>query len=129
MVNQVVVGSLHGSESIPNPDWEQVEALIRSLDGHSRTDLFIGDVDSLSYIDVSGGHNGRYVVVVQQGERGYYTLIKPSKGRREIEISTGGMGRFCPREECQTLKTTLLAARTYFETGKRDSRFAWRKSP
>ena len=129
MVKQMVIGTPHGSEEFSNPDRSQVEAILRSLDGYHRPYLCIGDVDNLYYLDLSGGHNGRYVVIVQQGEEGYYTLVKPAKGSREVEIITGGMARFRPSEECQTLKTTLLAAITYFETGERDPRFIWRKSP
>jgi len=118
-----------GTERFPNPTWDQIRALLHSLDGHHRTPLFIGDVDHLYYLDITGGHQGRYLVVVQNGDEGYYTLVKPIKGSRELGVTTGGMALYRPRAECQTLKTALTVAKTYFQTGKRDSRFTWRKSP
>src|SRR5262249_4888970 len=114
------------NEVFEMPDWVLIASLINKLDGHYLSNLLIGDVGEEHFIAIYGGNDERYHIVAQLGEPCYYTLVKPGKGKRDIMIVTGGAECYRPREECQTLKTALQAAKTFVESGQLDPRFTWR---
>jgi hypothetical protein len=109
-----------------NSTWKRVEALIRSLDGAHRTDVFVGDPEAQRFLAVSGGNGGRYAIGVQESDAWYY-LVDPQQGGPDVVVVTGGLPDCYPPAEVHTLDTALRAARYYFDTGERAPQFDWRR--
>jgi hypothetical protein len=116
------------AEEYSDPSWDQVETLIRRMNGASRTDVFLGDPDAQHYLAVSGGNDGRYIVGIQEPEA-YYLLMKPENGRRELRVVVGGLPDYLPAAEIHDMHTTLAVAQYYWQTGQREPRFDWHKRP
>jgi Immunity protein Imm1 len=114
-------------EQLRCPSWEDTRRLISLLDGWKRTDLFIGDAGDNEYMGISGGNDGRYLIGVQEGKKAYYFLLNPARGEELVRINVGGLEDYYPANQSHDLDTVLQVARAYFDTGKRDPRFAWKK--
>jgi Immunity protein Imm1 len=114
------------SEEYPSPSWDRVESLIRSLDGESRTDVTLDDGGIRCLLGVSGGNDGRYVVVVQEIDA-YYHLVDASKDENELMVMIGGVPDYHPAAVITNLDTALAAAKFYLDSGERTPAFARRK--
>jgi hypothetical protein len=115
-----------GDEELPNPTWEDAKLAIERLDGSSRTEVLIGDLESNAYLIISGGNEGRYLVVAQEKDTHFF-LVDRKKTQRLVVINAGGLQDFHPETRVQTLGTAILAAKTYYATRRREARFEWEK--
>ena len=126
-----------GPEPPGEPSWEFVETLIRWLNGHNRTDVFVGESEAKPqqpqrFLAVSGGNDGRYVIGVEdqtrRGQPSYCYLVKPtgSLGEQALMVMVGELPDYFPPEYVQDLDTALAVTKHYFETGRRAKEFHWR---
>jgi hypothetical protein len=116
-----------GSDEQAVSSWDDVKRLIGWLNGSYHTEVFIGHPDMQRFMAISGGNAGRYVVVVQDAEKGYFTLLNPTKSEELVKINIGGLEDYYPENQSQDFDAVLRVAKTYFETGNRDAAFHWKK--
>jgi hypothetical protein len=120
------VGNRNEGEFIENPDWNQIEAAIRELDGKSKTLVTLG-VDDETYMTIGGGESGKYVVSVTFDNINFHNLVDLSKPNGTEKLLIGGQEGIYPAKMCVDLLRCLLAARTFAESGKLDELLCWQE--
>jgi hypothetical protein len=120
------VGNRNESDFIENPDWSQIEAAIRELDGKSKTLVSLG-VDDDTYMTIGGGESGKYVVSVTFDNISFHNLVDLSKPDETEKLVIGGQEGIYPAKMCVDLLPCLLAARTFAESGKLDTLLSWQE--
>ncbi|MBW4547795.1 MAG: hypothetical protein KME25_25620 [Symplocastrum torsivum CPER-KK1] len=120
------VGNRNESDFIENPDWNQIEAAIRELDGKSKTLVTLG-VDDEAYMTIGGGESGNYVVSVTFDNMSFHNLVDLSKPNATEKLVIGGQEGIYPAKICVDLLPCLLAARTFTESGKLDTLLSWQE--
>lgn len=120
------VGNRNESEFIENPNWSQIEAAIRKLDGKSKTLVTLG-VDDETYMTIGGGEAGKYVISVTFDNLSFHNLVDLTKPDGTEKLVIGGQEGIYPAKMCVDLLRCLLAARTFAESGKLDSLLVWQE--
>lgn len=111
-----------------NPTWREVQSLIRQLDGTTYCDLTIENpMDSGHEMYISGGNEGRYIVVVQKAEQGYRYLSHRGKSTKEIAVVVGGLERYHPANQVHKIRRVLKAAKHFLKSATMDRRLSWVK--
>ncbi|MEC4814485.1 MAG: Imm1 family immunity protein [Scytonema sp. PMC 1069.18] len=118
------VGNRNEGQLIENPNWSQIEAAIRELNGDSKTLVTLG-ADDESYMSVGGGHLGKYVVTVTFDNFHFYVLVDLTKPDSKEKLVVGGQEGIYSAKMCVDLLHCLLAARTFTESGKLDPLLSW----
>lgn len=111
---------------IQSPNWNQIEAAIRELDGKSKTMVTLGTNDE-TYMTIGGGQSGKYVVTVTFDNFDFYTLVDLSKPDEIEQLVVGGQEGNYPAKMCVDLLSCRLAARTFVQSGKLDELLAWQE--
>lgn len=114
------------SDFIKNPNWNQIEATIRDLDGKSKTLVTLG-VNNETYIAIGGGESEKYVVTITFDNINFYVLVDLSKPDVMEKLVVGGQEGDYPAQMCVDLLRCLLAARTFAELGKLDTLLSWQE--
>ena len=120
------VGNRNESDFIENPDWSQIEASIHELDGKSKTLVTLG-ADDDTYMTVGGGESGKYVVSVTFDNISFHNLVDLSKPDATEKLVVGGQEGIYPAKICVDLLRSLLAARTFAESGELDRLLVWQE--
>lgn len=120
------VGNRNESNFIENPNWSQIEAAIRELDGKSRTLVTLG-VEEDTYMTIGGGESGKYVVSVTFDNISFLNLVDLSKTDTTEKLVVGGQQGIYQSKMCVDLLPALVAARTFAESGKLDSLLSWQE--
>lgn len=120
------VGNKNESEFIENPNWSQIEAAIRELDGKSSTLVTLG-ADEDTYMTIGGGESRKYVVSVTFDNISFHNLVDLSKPDATEKLVVGGQEGIYQARMCVDLLSCLLAARTFAESGKLDSLLSWQE--
>lgn len=120
------VGNRNEGELIENPDWNQIEAAIRDLDGKSKTLVTLG-VDDETYMTIGGGGVGKYVVSVTFDNISFHNLVDLSKPDETQKLVVGGQEGIYTAKVCVDLLPCLVAARTFAESGKLDTLLSWQE--
>ena len=120
------VGNRNEGEFIENPDWRQIEAAIRELNGKSKTLVTLG-ADDETYMTVGGGELGKYVVSVTFDNISFHNLVDLSKLDTTEKLVVGGQEGIYNAKMCVDLLRCLLAARTFAESGKLDRLLVWQE--
>lgn len=135
-VHYVVAEDLEGRQppsfskdvAYENPTWEEVETMIRRLDGDKRSYLMMAaSRNDLAekMLSIGGGQNGIYICFYYDGDE--YNLHNPlCDSEEEIDVFMGELSRRS-RKECVDLDSVLLAAKTFFEKGILDQRLEWHR--
>jgi hypothetical protein len=111
-------------ELIKDPNWVQIEAAIRDLDGKSKT-LVTLKSDDETYMNIGGGKSGKYVVTATFDNTKFYVLVNLSKSDEKETLVVGGEEKNYPAKMCVDLLHCLVAARTFTESGKLDALLDW----
>ena len=111
-------------ELIKDPNWIQIEAAIRELDGKSKT-LVTLKSDDETYINIGGGKSGKYVVTATFNNTKFYVLVDLSKSDEIETLVVDGQEENYAAKMCVDLLHCLVAARTFTESGKLDSLLFW----
>ena len=117
------VGNRNEGDLIENPNWNQIEAAIRDLNGKNKTMVTLGDDDT--YITIGGGESGKYVVSVTFDNMNFHNLVHSSKPNQVEKLVAGGQEGLYPAKMCVDLLHALLAARTFAEAGRLDPLLSW----
>jgi hypothetical protein len=120
------VGNRNEGDLIQNPDWSQIEAAIRELDGKSKTLVTLG-ADDETYMAIGGGESGKYVICVTFDNISFYNLVDLSKSDEIEKLVVGGQEGIYPTKMCVDLLRCLVAARTFAESGKLDTLLVWQE--
>ena len=120
------VGNRNESDFIENPDWNQIEAAIRELNGKSKTLVTLG-VDDEAYMTIGGGESGNYVVSVTFDNMSFHNLVDLSKPDATEKLVVGGQEGLYPAKICVDLLPCFLAARTFAQSGKLDTLLSWQE--
>jgi len=118
------VGNKNEGNLIENPDWSQIEAAIRQLNGKNQTLVTLA-ADDETYMTIGGGYAGKYVVSVTFDNLDFYNLVDLSKPEATEKLVIGGQEGFYPAKMSVDWLRCLLAARTFSESGKLDSLLSW----
>ena len=111
-------------ELIKDPNWIQIEAAIRELDGKSKT-LVTLKSDDETYINIGGGKSGKYVVTATFNNTKFYVLVDLSKSDEIETLVVDGQKENYAAKMCVDLLHCLVAARTFTESGKLDALLDW----
>ncbi|WP_435025666.1 Imm1 family immunity protein [Nostoc sp. CALU 1950] len=111
-------------ELIKDPNWLQIEAVIRDLDGKSKSLVTLKSNDE-TYINIGGGKSDKYVVTATFNNTKFYVLVDLSKSDEIETLVVGGEEKNYPAKMCVDLLHCLVAARTFTESGKLDALLDW----
>lgn len=120
-----------GCREIANPSWDDVKSAIESLDGESRNFLRLGHLDSDGdvakdqYMIIQKSLDGRYMIIIQDGAIGYFSLVDPNAHQDEVIVKTDGIARSFFGNRFHQLHVVLKAAKTFYDMRTRDGSFAW----
>lgn len=117
-------GYLH--REMAHPDWEQIEATIRALDGDARTDVVLRASNEnpadTPHMMIGGGNEGRYVVYATYDGRRLFDLHRSDAGSRtdeeDMRVVAGGQEGIYHAREVVDLATVLAAARAFALDGE-----------
>ncbi|MFN6482260.1 MULTISPECIES: Imm1 family immunity protein [unclassified Nostoc] len=107
-----------------DPNWIQIEAAIRDLDGKNKT-LVTLKSDDETYMNIGGGKSDKYVVNVTFNNTKFYVLVNLSKSDEIENFVVAGQQVNYPAKMCVDLLHCLLAARTFTESGKLEPLLSW----
>jgi hypothetical protein len=108
------------------PTWEQVQAIIQSLDARRRSDMVVEAANGS--LLVIGGGQGRFHVQLTypRGSEPYNLLLTdPSRSRDTEELIVGGVSTPLPARWVVEEARMLQAARRFFQDGTADPQLAW----
>jgi hypothetical protein len=120
------VGNKNQGDFIEKPNWSQIEAAIRQLNGKNQTLVTLA-ADDETYTTIGGGSAGKYVVSVTFDNLDFYNLVDLSKPEATEKLVIGGQEGLYSAKMSVDLLRCLLAARTFSESGKLDSLLSWEK--
>ncbi|MBG1263240.1 hypothetical protein F8S20_31235 [Nostoc sp. BAE] len=118
------VNNSNQGELRKDPNWIQIEAAIRELDGKSKT-LVTLKSDDEAYMNIGGGKLAKYVVTAILNNTKFSVLVDLSKSDEIEKLLVGGQEENYPVKMCVDLLHCLLAARTFTESGKLDPLLFW----
>ncbi|MEQ8969150.1 MAG: Imm1 family immunity protein [Coleofasciculus sp. C1-SOL-03] len=118
------VGNENQGDFIEKPNWSQIEAAIRQLNGKNQTLVTLA-ADDETYMTIGGGSAGKYVVSVTFDNLDFYNLVDLSKPEATEKLVIGGQEGLYSAKMSVDLLRCLLAARTFSESGKLDSLLLW----
>jgi hypothetical protein len=112
---------------IPAPDWGQIEAAIRRLNGGSRSLVAFGaaDLPSAEHMYIGGGDSGTYICSVYCDDGSQLNLADASQGSDDIVTVMVCQPVAYPRSQCVSLEKVLAAAAAYVETGQAAEGMVW----
>jgi len=111
-----------------SPNWDQIENAIRKLDGNHRSIVIIGQLDpEIDYMGIGGGKNGIYRCFVYDSNGREFALIDPSKSLNEAIDVLMGQTTSISAQECLPVEMVLQAAKTYAESGNKDTKLRWKE--
>lgn len=119
------VGNRNQAGFIEDPNWNQLEAAIRQLDGTSHTLVTLG-ADEETYMSIGGGA-GKYIVTVTFDSLNFYILLDLAKSDNIEKLVVGGQYGNFPANQCVDILRCLLAARTFALEGKLDELLTWQE--
>src|SRR5690349_18032811 len=107
----------NGNETtVTNPSWGAAESILRELDGE-RNDSVALDSSGDSYMGISGGRDGCYVVAGFLEGFGSFICANGSEGRPAQDVVVAGDFNTYASENVVDLETAVRAAKVFFETG------------
>jgi hypothetical protein len=122
-------GPEHNRVSVFAPKWEEVVSAIRAMDGHTVSNIMLGEPQEgipamMPYIAIGGGA-GEYFVYVTFDDTRFYYLINSEAAQGTGKLVVGGqMGEF-PLREIVDEVTLMKAVQTFFESGALNSDLKW----
>lgn len=124
-------GYLH--REMAHPDWEQIEAAIRALDGDARTDVALRASNEnpadTPHMMIGGGNDGRYIVYATYDGRRLFDLHRSDAGsptdEEDMRVVAGGQEGIYHAREVVDLATALVAARAFALGGELASELNW----
>lgn len=117
---QLTLGS--GSRPIGSPEWSDIEAAIRNLDGNLHTEVGLYENQDC-YLQV-GGVGDCLVCSVRQGET-LYILTDPKKSASSMKWVVAGQGADYPENECFCPNDVLKVAQVFWASKSRSTEFEW----
>lgn len=124
-------GYLH--REIAHPDWAQIEAAIRALDGDARTEVALGASNEnpadTPHMMIGGGNEGRYIVYATYDGRRLFDLLRAGAGSNtddeDTKVVAGGQEGIYHAREVVDLATALAAAQAFALDGELASGLNW----
>jgi hypothetical protein len=118
------VSNSNEGELIKDPNWIQIEAAIRELDGNTKTLVTLKYNDE-TYMNIRGGKSGKYVVTATFNHKNFNVLLDLSKSDEIEKLIVDEQEENYPGKMCVDLLRCLVAARTFTESGKLDALLYW----
>lgn len=120
-------------ETIERPRWENVEDAIRRLDATSLSEVMLapspplGPPEGDHHMAVGGGKDGLYIVYMTEDNLQFWNLADPSTDddKMTVVMTIGGQESDYRRAQLVALTDALVAARWYFEHGRRADGLLW----
>jgi hypothetical protein len=103
--------------------WESIEQDLRAMDGESVDTVIIRSVGE-TYMGISGGNEGRYVVGGYIEGKGSFICASGDEGSVKRVVVCNDFNEY-PSVNVVTLDTALLAAREFVQSGKLLERLKW----
>lgn len=106
-----------------DPSWDFVEAIIRSLDGHASDGVAL-DSSGTSYMGISGGQDGRYVVAGFLEGFGSFICASGEAGPPKEVVVAGDYNTYAS-SNVVGVETAIRAAKAFFERGLLSKGLKW----
>jgi hypothetical protein len=103
--------------------WEQIESLIRALNGQTRTSVTLSS-DKDAHLSIFGGADNCYVVHVTFDNLTFRELMGDSNGE-PVTFLHAGQEVEVPSHRCVDLERVIRAARVFAERGRLDRAAPW----
>jgi hypothetical protein len=124
-------GYLH--REIAHPDWEQIEATIRALDGVAQTEVALRASNEnpadTPHMMIGGGNEGRYIAYATYDGRRLFDLHRSGAGSptddEDMRVVVGGQEGIYYAREVVDLATVLVAARAFALDGELAPELNW----
>ena len=121
------------TKTIPGPAWADVEREILALDARTQTLVTlapsppIGAPEGDHHLAVGGGSNDRFIVYMTEDNLNFWNLTDPKRTADEqtVRMQIGGQDGEYRAAQCVSRDLALLAARKYFEDGRRAKDLEW----
>lgn len=120
----IIYGVTHQESTVENPQWEIIEAALRSLDGEGRDGVCLDGVDD-SYMGICGGNDGRYVVAGYLAGVGSFICESGEAGGSAMDVAVTGDFNTYASINVVTVETAIAAARAYCERGVLCEHLLW----
>jgi hypothetical protein len=115
---------LWGDFDIENPSEEDIENAIRTLVETKDRILTIHLNDAVTYMDVAGGEDRKYIIFIMNSH--YVHLVNMLASReKQVELEVCGQIDEWPEHKVIDFETTLQAALYFARTGERDPSLDW----
>lgn len=119
-------GKYFPSHETANPDWKDVEDIIRRLDGQHVSEVTMDNGDEDNYLCVAGGNNGLFILYIALDDNSeFYSLLNPFPENKTNRLVTGGQSGDFEDKICVRVETVLDAAGDYFRTGNISDKYKW----
>lgn len=121
--------SMNSSQSEDTDDgltersWHSIEQQLRSIDGVNSDTVMIPSAGN-SYMGISGGNDGRYVVGGYIDEKGSFICASGEDGHPKDVAVCDDFNEY-PSINVVTLDAALIAAKEFFETGGLSTKLKW----
>lgn len=103
--------------------WPTIERQLRSIDGVNSDTVIIPSTGN-SYMGISGGNDGRYVVGGYIDEKGSFICASGEDGHPKDVAVCDDFNEY-PSVNVVTLDAALIAAKEFFETGGLSTKLKW----
>lgn len=114
-VNELEIGSIQ-EQVIAQPSWNAVETSIRNLDGGLCDAVFLNGTNN-SYMSISGGENGRYVIGGYLCGCGSFICASGEVQGPEKDVVVAGDYNTYPSRNVVEIAIAIAAARAFFDRG------------
>jgi hypothetical protein len=120
------LGVLPNETVIEKPDWTEVEAAIRNMDGRARCTVTI-ERDDWSNLSIGGGGASFNVCHTTPDEHFWQSIIPTESSSQMVGLVVGGQLGEYPPCAVVDIDTALAAAKEFLATGQRDTRIHWER--
>lgn len=117
-----LVSDSHPSQ-IDAPEWSDIEAAIRNLDGHNHTEVSLFENEDC-YLQIGGGGECLVCGIRQGGD--LYILTDPIRSPTSMKWVVAGQGSHYPENECFGKEDILSVTRFFFANKSRPLEYHWK---
>ena len=113
-------------QRVEDPTWDFVDARLRLLDGEVNDGVLM-DSGGDSYMGISGGEHGRYIVAGYLDGFGSYICASGKVGGALLEVVVTADYNTYESKHVVGIETVISAAKEFFERGVLSEELNWEK--
>ncbi len=110
---------------IQEPSLADMERAIDRLDGRTHTMVILGTANE-AHLAIGGG-GGQYLVYATYDNVTFWSLLSSDAPEGFMPLNVGGQVGEYPAKQIVSRDRAMMAARTFFVSGKRESALEWKE--